>query len=70
MEKKIKTLSESTNSPIDGIVSAISVKEGEYVGITVPAFSILNPGKLQVRAGIKEYDIKNRFCRPGRQNYR
>ncbi len=59
LEKKINQINENANSPIDGVISKISVKEGAYLSTMQPAFNVLNPGKLRVKAGIKEYDVKN-----------
>ena len=59
LEKKISTIREECLSPIDGIVATIGVQEGAYTGTMQSAYKIIDPNKLQVRAKINEYDIKN-----------
>ncbi len=59
LEKKIKSIQEECRSPIDGIVATIGVQEGAYTGTMQSAYKIIDPNKLQVRAKINEYDIKN-----------
>ena len=59
LEKKIATIKEDCTSPMNGIVAAIGVQEGAFTGTMQPAYKIIDPDKLQVRAKINEYDIKN-----------
>lgn len=59
LEKKINSIKEECRSPIDGIVATIGVQEGAYTGTMQSAYKIIDPNKLQVRAKINEYDIKN-----------
>ncbi len=59
LEKKISTIKEECRSPINGIVADIGVQEGAFTGTMQPAYKIIDPDKLQVRAKINEYDIKN-----------
>jgi len=59
LEKKIASIQEECRSPIDGIVAGIGVQEGAFTGSMQPAYKIIDPDKLQVRAKINEYDIKN-----------
>jgi len=59
LEKKIAAIQEECRSPINGIVAVIGVQEGSFTGTMQPAYKIIDPDKLQVRAKINEYDIKN-----------
>jgi HlyD family secretion protein len=59
LEKKIATIQEECRSPINGIVANIGVQEGAFTSTMQPAYKIIDPDKLQVRAKINEYDIKN-----------
>jgi len=59
LKKKILKINESVVSPIDGVVAALNAQEGSYTSTMQSAYKIINPEKLQVKANIKEYDIKN-----------
>ncbi len=59
LEKKIRTIQEECSSPINGVVAGLGVKEGSYTSSMQAAYKIINPDKLQIRAKVKEYDIKN-----------
>lgn len=59
LEKKIATIQEECRSPINGIVANIGVQEGAFISTMQPAYKIIDPDNLQVRAKINEYDIKN-----------
>jgi HlyD family secretion protein len=58
MKKLLDKISRSTTSPISGVVSEVNVTEGGYAGVQMPAFRIIDNKKLQVRANIKEFDMK------------
>lgn len=59
LEKKISTIREECTSPINGLVAAVNVQEGAFTNSMQSAYKIINPDKLQIRAKINEYDIKN-----------
>jgi len=59
LEKKISQIREQCLSPIDGVVASIGVQEGAYTGTMQSAYKIINSDKLQVRAKVNEYDIKD-----------
>jgi len=50
---------EDLTSPIDGVVVEINVREGSYGNTMQPAFVIMNLDKLQVKANIREFDIRS-----------
>ncbi|MEN6316908.1 MAG: efflux RND transporter periplasmic adaptor subunit [Clostridiaceae bacterium] len=59
MEKKINTIEENCKSPITGMVTSLGVQAGAFTGSMQAAYKVIDPDKLQVRAKVKEYDIKN-----------
>ena len=59
LENSMARIAESLVSPIDGVVVTVNVDEGAFTGSMQPTYKIINPEKLQVKAKIKEYDIKN-----------
>jgi len=59
MEKKINTIEENCKSPITGVVTSLGVQAGAFTGSMQAAYKVIDPDKLQVRAKVKEYDIKN-----------
>jgi RND family efflux transporter MFP subunit len=59
LETKIKKITESMISPMDGVISQISIKEGSYTSSMQPAFVIINTSKLNIKAKVKEFDIKS-----------
>ncbi len=59
LEKKINAIRDECLSPIDGVIVSIGVQEGAYTSAMQSAYKIIDPDKLQVRAKINEYDIKN-----------
>lgn len=59
LEKKIKKLNDSMFSPIDGVITEVNVTEGGFTTNVQPAFKLVNPDKLQVKADVKEFDIKS-----------
>ena len=59
LEKRIQKINESVISSIDGVVAQLSVEQGNFTSSMQSAYKIINPDKLQVKAKIKEYDIKN-----------
>lgn len=59
LEKKISTIKKDSSSPIDGVVAYLSVQEGAFTSSMQAAYKVINPDKLQIRAKVKEFDIKN-----------
>ena len=59
LEKKIKKITDSTVSPIDGVVIEKNVEEGSFTSNIQPVFRIVNPDHLQIKADVKEYDSKS-----------
>jgi RND family efflux transporter MFP subunit len=59
LEKKINDINEQCKAAIDGVVASISVQAGTYTNSMQPAFKIIDPNKLQVRAKVNEYAIKD-----------
>ncbi|NJD04616.1 MAG: efflux RND transporter periplasmic adaptor subunit [Ruminiclostridium sp.] len=59
LEDRIARTAESQLSPMDGVVAALNVDTGGFTSNMQPAYKVINPDKLQVKAKIKEYDIKN-----------
>lgn len=59
LEKKINEINEQCRAAVDGVVAAVGVQEGAYTGSMQPAYRIINPDKLRIRAKVNEYDIKN-----------
>lgn len=59
LEKKISIIENESKSPIDGLVVTVNVQEGAFTNSMQSAYKVINPNKLQVRAKINEYDIKN-----------
>jgi len=58
LEKKIDDIEKNCQSPMDGVVAGLGVQENAFTGTMQAAYRIINPHKLQVRADVKEYDIK------------
>lgn len=59
LEKKIKKIIDSTISPIDGVITEKNVEEGGLTSNMQPAFRIVDPNQLQIKADVKEFDSKN-----------
>ena len=59
LEKKIHDMNEMCRAAIDGVVAAVNVQEGAYTGSMQPAYRIINPDNLRIRARVNEYDIKS-----------
>lgn len=59
LEKKLSAIEDSCKSPMNGVVTSLGVQEGAFTGSMQPAYKIIDPDKLQIRAKVKEYDIKN-----------
>ncbi len=59
IENSMAKIAELTVSPIDGVVVALNVDAGGFISNVQSAYKVINPDKLQVKAKIKEYDIKN-----------
>ncbi|HOQ06204.1 MAG TPA: efflux RND transporter periplasmic adaptor subunit [Clostridiales bacterium] len=59
LEKKINDINEMCMAAMEGVVAAVNVQEGAYTGSMQPAYRIIDPDKLRIRARVNEYDIKN-----------
>jgi HlyD family secretion protein len=59
LEKKINDINEQCRAAIDGVVAAVGVQEGAYTSSMQPAYRIIDPDKLRIRAKVNEYDIKS-----------
>jgi RND family efflux transporter MFP subunit len=59
LEKKISTIKAECASPMDGVIASLSAEEGAYTSSMQPVYTIIDPDNLQIRAKVKEYDIKN-----------
>ncbi len=59
LEKKIKDIDEMCSASMDGIVTSVSVQEGAFTSSMQSAYRIIDPNKLQIRAKVNEYDVKN-----------
>lgn len=59
LEKKLARVNADVLSPMDGVVAELNVQDGSFTGSMQPAYKVIDPEKLQVKASIKEYDIKN-----------
>ena len=58
MEKTISQITENNIAPMDGVVTAMSVNEGEIVKPAESVFTISGNDKFQIKANVKEYDIR------------
>lgn len=59
LEARIEKIKKSTVSPIDGYLSEVNLTEGAYTSSMQPAFVVVNLDRLQVKANVREYDIKD-----------
>lgn len=59
IEKRIKKVEESIFAPIDGIITEVGVKDSGVANGAQPSFIVTNIDKLQIRANVKEFDIRN-----------
>ncbi|MDF2523570.1 MAG: multidrug resistance efflux pump [Clostridiales bacterium] len=59
LEKRIKKITESTVSPVDGVIVDMIIVEGSFTSNIQPAFRIVNQNQLQIKADVKEYDSKS-----------
>jgi HlyD family secretion protein len=59
LEKRIKNAKESMICPVDGVIVEMNIQEGAYTSSVQPIFKIVNLDKLQVKAEINEYSIKD-----------
>lgn len=59
MEKKINDIKAQCYAPMDGTIVSVSAQEGSFTSSMQPAYKIIDPDKLQIRAKINEYDVKN-----------
>ena len=46
-------------SPISGSINALSLKKGDYVGMTSPVFSVANNGALEITAFVTQQDVRD-----------
>ncbi|MDP9749866.1 MULTISPECIES: efflux RND transporter periplasmic adaptor subunit [Thermoanaerobacter] len=58
-DKQIKMIKDSELSPIDGVITEINIKEGMYTNNMTPAFKIVDIDNLNVKAYLKQADLKN-----------
>ena len=59
LEKRLSKIADATVSPMDGVMAEISVQDGSFTSSMQYSYKVINPDKLQVKADIKEYDVKN-----------
>lgn len=59
LEKSLKKITDAVTSPMDGVIAAINVQDGSFTSNMQYTYKVINPDRLQVKADIKEYDIKN-----------
>jgi HlyD family secretion protein len=59
LENTLSKIAAAAVSPMDGVMAEINVQEGAFTSSMQYAYKVINPDKLQVKAEIKEYDIKN-----------
>jgi HlyD family secretion protein len=59
LEKKINDINALCLASMDGVIASVGIQEGAYTSTMQPAYKIIDPEKLQVRAKINEYDVKN-----------
>ncbi len=59
LEKKIEDIVKNCQSPINGVVANLGMQENAFTSSMQAAYKIFNPEKLQIRAGVKEFDIKS-----------
>ena len=59
LEKKIEDINGLCRAAIDGVAAYVGVQEGAFTSSMQPAYRIINPDKLRIRAKVNEYDIKS-----------
>lgn len=59
LERKLGKTAAAMASPMDGVIAEISVQDGSFTSSMQYAYKVINPDRLQVKADIKEYDLKN-----------
>lgn len=59
LEKRLTKITDAAVSPMDGVIAELSVQDGSFTSSMQYSYKVINPEKLQVKADIKEYDIKN-----------
>jgi HlyD family secretion protein len=59
LEKRISNINEMCEASMDGVIVSVGVQEGAYTSSMQPACKIIDPEKLQIRARVNEYDVKN-----------
>lgn len=65
LENKIKKYTNAMYSTMDGIVTRLAVSEGSFTPTGTPAFTVVNPDKLEVKLNINEYNAKQ--MKPGQK---
>ncbi|WP_029689119.1 HlyD family efflux transporter periplasmic adaptor subunit [Thermoanaerobacter sp. A7A] len=58
-DRQIKMIKDSELSPIDGVITEINIKEGMYTNNMTPAFRIVDVDNLNIKAYLKQADLKN-----------
>lgn len=59
IENRLKKINDLVVSPIDGMVSEINIVDGSFTSSAQPSFKIVNPGRLRIKADVKEFNIKS-----------
>lgn len=59
LEKKLSKIADASVSPMDGVMAEINVQDGSFTSSMQYSYKVINPDKLQVKADVKEFDIKN-----------
>lgn len=59
LEKKINDINALCLASMDGVIASVSIQEGAFTSSMQPAYKIIDPEKLQIRARINEYDVKS-----------
>lgn len=58
-DRQVKMVKDSELSPIDGVITEINIKEGMYTNNMTPAFRIVDVDNLNIKAYLKQADLKN-----------
>lgn len=59
LEKKLSAIKKDCSSNMNGVITSLGVKQGSFINSMQAAYKIINPDKLQVRAKVKEFDVKS-----------
>jgi multidrug resistance efflux pump len=59
LEKKINDINAMCSASMDGVIASVGIQEGSFTSSMQPAYKIIDPEKLQIRARINEYDVKS-----------